>query len=192
MWQWFNNVDQNLFFFLNGLHASWLDPVMLFLSNKFVWLPLYLYLIYRLFVHFKKNTVWLVILILLTVGAADYTTSGILKPTVQRLRPCKDAQINRDIHTVGNCGGQYGFASSHAANTFAAATFIFLLLGRKEVITSRLLIVWATLVAYSRVYLGVHYPGDIIVGAAIGMLLAHLVKYLGFRHIKTLQHIKPT
>jgi undecaprenyl-diphosphatase len=92
-----------------------------------------------------------------------------MKPFFERLRPCHDPSISHLVHVVDGCGGQYGFASSHASNSFALATMLYFFFRTKFKYAS-ILFIWAGLVAYSRVYVGVHFPGDIIVGALIGYL----------------------
>ena len=163
-----HQLDTELFFFFNQHHSSFWDQVMYFLSEKEVWFPFYAALIFGVIYQFRKFSWILIIAAILGVGASDFVTSGIMKPSFERYRPSRDSLINEKVHIVNEYrGGKYGFASSHAANTFAIATF-FWLLWRNRWRWSILLFIWAILVSYSRIYLGVHYPGDIIVGALIG------------------------
>jgi undecaprenyl-diphosphatase len=163
-------LDKAFFLYLNGFHAPWLDPIMLFLTHTWVWLPLYIFLAYLIIKDFQKES-WLVLAgITLTILLADQITASFMKPYFARLRPSQDPSLQSLIHLVQNYkGGQYGFASSHAANTFATATFCWLLFGK----TKRwimILFLWAALMTYTRIYLGVHYPGDILVGGIVGIL----------------------
>jgi undecaprenyl-diphosphatase len=162
--------DKELLQFLNSFHASWLDPVMLFLTKTLAWLPLYIFVFYLVFREFKKDS-WMIILgIVLTVLLADQITASIMKPYFARLRPSQDPTLEGLIHLVdGYKGGQFGFASSHAANTFGAATFFFLVFGKTRPWIG-LLFLWAAFMTYTRIYLGVHFPGDIIVGGTIGVI----------------------
>lgn len=161
--------DKELFLFFNGLHTPWLDPVMLFFTETFVWLPLYLFLLYLVIRDYKKDC-WVPLLgITITILLCDQITSGFMKPFFARLRPSQEPSLVGLIHLVnGYKGGMYGFASSHAANTLGTATF-FTLLFRPTKPWIAWLYLWAFAMTYTRLYLGVHYPGDILVGGVIGI-----------------------
>ncbi len=146
---------------------------MLFFSKSKVWIPLYLIIVLYLFKNYEARVALrYVILILITVGLSDFITSGIMKPYFQRLRPCHDF-INEMV-LVGNCGGKYGFVSSHAANSFALFISIYKIFGKKYFWTYFLL-GWAIIVSYSRIYLGVHFPIDVFFGGLIGILVTTLI-----------------
>ena len=162
-------MDRELFLFLNGLHTKWLDPLMMLFTQTQFWVPLYLFLIYLIFKNFG-NEGWFVLAgVVVTILLADQITSSLMKPFFARLRPSHEPSLTGLVHMVdGYAGGRYGFASSHAANTFGTAWFIWKLFrGRYRWIG--LMFVWCTLMTYTRVYLGVHYPGDVIVGALVGI-----------------------
>jgi len=169
--------DKELLQFLNSFHTPWLDPVILFLTATFAWLPLYLFLVYLVMKEFKKES-WMVLLgVIVTILLADQITASIMKPYFARLRPSREPTLEGLIHLVGGyTGGQFGFASSHAANTFGTATFYFLLFGKTKRWIGWLFL-WAAFMTYTRIYLGVHYPGDIIVGGTIGVLCG----WIGFQ-----------
>jgi undecaprenyl-diphosphatase len=168
-------LDEKVFLFLNSLHTPWLDPVMVYVSKTIFWIPLYLLLIYLLIKKFKKYA-WIPLLsVALVVTLADRITSGFMKTYFMRLRPSQSPELENAVHLVdGYRGGMYGFASSHAANTFGVALF-FVLLFRTQYRSVYALFAWALAASYSRIYLGVHYPGDILVGALVGMIAAYLV-----------------
>ncbi len=163
-------ADQSFFLYLNGIHSPFWDPIMVFISGKLSWLPLYLLLIGFLIKERKKKVYISLVVIILLVVATDQI-SVFIKDSVQRPRPCRDEVIGAFAHIVNGCGGKFGFVSSHAANTFGVAMF-FSLLFRKNWV-SMALIIWATIVSYSRIYLGVHYPGDILGGAFLGLAIGY-------------------
>jgi undecaprenyl-diphosphatase len=162
--------DRAALIFLNGFHPSWLDPIVLKLTKTIAWLPLYLVLLY-LIVKQYKNDFWRVLLaITVLLVITDQVTSEFMKPFFERLRPSREPSLAGIVKLVnGYKGGLYGFASSHAANSFGIAFFSWYLL-RPQYRLIWLLFVWATLLSYTRIYLGVHYPGDIIVGAGVGWI----------------------
>lgn len=161
------NLDTDLFLFLNGLNSPFWDPIMIFFSGKLTWLPLYLLLIFFMYRKFGWRLVWPLIGVVLVVVLADQTSVHLFKNVFERLRPCHNPEIQEFIHLAsGRCGGRFGFVSSHAANSFGVATFLAYLFRRRWFSIS--ILIWAALVSYSRIYLGVHYPADIIVGGLLG------------------------
>lgn len=166
MIDWLIDIDKSAMVALNALHSPLLDPVMVFFSNKWVWAPLYALLIYILYRRFAMKAWWLILALVAVIAVADRLTSGVMKPAFARYRPCHDTEMAAKIHVVDGCGGRYGFPSSHAANTFAlAAFFCFLFRWQRRY---RWLVLWAATVSYSRIYLGVHYPMDVVVGSLVG------------------------
>ena len=168
-------LDKQLFLILNGMHANWLDPIMELSSKTVASMPLYGFLLYQIFrVHKQKS--WEILLSIgLLILMTDQFTSGLMKPFFERPRPSHEPTLQGMVHIVnGYSGGNYGFASSHAANTFGIAMFLSCLFKRQKPWINWLFL-WAAFVSYTRIYLGVHYPGDIIIGALIGLLFAWLV-----------------
>ena len=175
--EYIQSWDTDLFMLINGFHNSFLDPVMYWLSDKLIWIPMYLLIIYMLIKEYKTRGLWMLVFVGLVVTMCDQTASGILKEAVQRLRPSHEPALAGIIHlSKAGPGGLYGFVSSHAANVFGLATFLNIVLSEKFKILKYWLFVWAFLVSYSRIYNGVHYPGDVavagIIGAAYGWLFA--------------------
>ena len=165
--------DHDLFLWLNGLHSEALDFIMWHVSGKLQWIPLYLFLLVVLFKKYGKS-VWVIVLAAaLAVALADQFSVKLFKEVFERWRPCHNSDLKDLVHTVNNkCGGRFGFVSSHAANSFATATLLGLFINRKAL---TLLLFWASIVSYSRVYLGVHYPLDILGGAMWGVLISVVI-----------------
>ena len=175
-------LDKEFILFLMNYHSNSLDAIMHWLSEKIVWIPLYAYIIYRLLRDTPKG--WIhIIFLLLTVGCADQIASGFAKPFFERFRPCHDPEINQWLDLT-HCGGKWGFFSSHAATSFAIAGYIFAL-SKKH---GYPLILWASIVAFSRVYLCVHYLSDIVTGALVGFGLGYLWWYIKVKTIKVSTH----
>ena len=202
------HIDQQWLLAINGWHAEWADVLMWYISKSTTWLPLYALLVglvvYRFGIQWYLSTqntsnyrftALLHVLIVfagfvVAVGLSDFISSGIIKPWVCRLRPTHEPALAGMLHIVnGYTGGMYGFVSSHAANTVACA-LLFSLLYRNKYATVALML-WVALNCYSRMYLGVHYPGDIIGGLLVGTLFAgltyavlcRLLKRLDARHV---------
>lgn len=177
MIDWLIQVDTKIFLFLNGLNSESFDVIMWWVSGKSTWWPFYLLLLG--FLGWKKG--WqlapMILFIAIVIVLADQSSVHLFKNVFQRLRPCHEPSLEGLVHMVNNkCGGKYGFVSSHAANTFGLASLLFLWIKRKWF--TMLMIVWASLVGYSRIYLGVHYPGDVLFGSLLGVGCGWLSFYL--------------
>ncbi|MBP5318648.1 MAG: phosphatase PAP2 family protein [Paludibacteraceae bacterium] len=166
---WLDGVDKALFLALNGHHNAFFDGFMWLYSDKWVWLPFYLLLIFLMVNTARKNAVWYLLFVVLAIVAADQLASGWCKPFFARLRPLYATDLQGLVHSVAGAD-LYGFMSSHAANCFALAMFTSLYFKRKSFTIT--MFAWAALNAYSRIYLGMHYPGDLLAGALSGMGIA--------------------
>ncbi len=175
MLETFEAWDKALFLWLNSGHADWLDPIMWFITGKKEWLPFYAFLVIIIFKKYGWYGVAVLAGVGVTIALADQFASGFCKPFFERLRPSHAPELAAQVHTLhGYLGGKYGFISSHAANTFGMATFLHLTF-RYRMAHSAGLFAWAALVSYSRIYVGVHYPGDIIGGALAGICVGTIV-----------------
>ena len=188
------HIDTEVLLAINGWHTPWADTLMWIISAKATWIPLYVLLIGLLIWRYRKPAptaakwlqrvpacVVMIVVIALAVGAADFIASGILKDLVARPRPTRVPELEGVLHLVnGYRSGQYGFVSSHAANTMAC-TLLFSLIWRNKIATCGLML-WVAANCYSRMYLGVHYPTDILGGLMVGTLTA-LVGYWVLRRM---------
>ena len=189
------HIDTEILLAINGWHAPWADQLMWVISAKATWIPLYLLLVGLLVWRYRQPAMthvkWLqkvpacvvmIVAIGLAVGVADFIASGILKEFVARPRPTRVPELEGVLHLVnGYKSGRYGFVSSHAANTMAVA-LLFSLIWRNKIATVGLML-WVAANCYSRMYLGVHYPLDIMGGLVVGALVA-LTMYAVLRSLK--------
>ncbi len=167
--------DKEVFLFLNNLGSETWDAFWLAATNKFVSIPLYLLLLVLIFKKYHWKTVIIIIFFIVVMIAATDQLANVFKYGFERLRPCHDEEVLHLMRLVKSyCGGKYGYFSAHAANSFALATFFILLLKKHFRWLAFLLLVWAIVVSYSRIYIGVHFPLDAITGVSFGMLIGWL------------------
>ena len=172
MIEWIEHVDKLMFSFIQTkLTAKWLDGIMLVLRNPLTWIPLYIFMLFRVLKFERSVGLKFICLSILCFAITDYSTAHIFKPLFERLRPCYDSETDMIVRGIVNCGGKYSFPSSHASNHFGLASFwfysLYLITNRKW----RWLWVWAFLISFSQIYVGVHFPLDVLGGALLGTLV---------------------
>src|ERR1700739_1060622 len=171
------SIDNAVLLWINSRHSDTLDTVMWNASAKYTWIPLYMVFAYFIIINYKKAS-WLpIVLAVLSIVITDQGSNHLIKDMVLRYRPSHNLILQQQLHFVNDyTGGQYGFVSSHAANTTAFALFMILLFRNWLVGIS--LTCWVTLVCYSRIYLGVHYPSDILGGITLGIIVGSIMFWL--------------
>lgn len=171
-------LDTALFELINhSFHNTFLDLILPYWREKTTWIPLYLFIITFLIWKYRKQSILLIFMLIATVGFADTMSSKVIKKQVQRLRPCNNPNLKADVKLLVDCGSGYSFTSSHATNHFALAVFLVLLFEGIPILFSILLLLWAASIAFGQVYVGVHYPLDIVCGSLLGTCIA----FLGFQ-----------
>jgi len=167
--------DQEAFLAINqglsNVFFDWLVPV---LRNPYTWAPLYLFIIVFCIRNYRNKGILIVLFILITFGIADALSSSVIKKSVKRIRPCNDIEFKEEVAVRVRCGSGYSFTSSHATNHFAISTVLIMVFYRRWKPILWLALLWATLVSIAQVYVGVHYPLDIIGGALLGSAIGYL------------------
>ena len=174
-----SDADTDLLLAINGWRAEWADYFMYAFSGKLVWIPMYAAILYVIFRNLGwKMALGCIVTVALTITFADQVCATLIRPVACRLRPANLENPISDLVQIvnGYRGGRYGFPSCHAANTFGLAFFVFYIF-RNRLLTTFIMF-WAVLTCYSRSYLGVHYPGDLLAGALVGFVGASLCYWL--------------
>jgi membrane-associated phospholipid phosphatase len=174
--EFIKKVDRELFEFINRDFTShFLDGIMIILRNPLTWIPLYVFLTWWGIVKLKKQVLFFIVFSVVTVSLTDSITAFVLKPFFERLRPCYEPALAGIVRILDGCGGKYSFPSNHAANHFGLATFWFLSIYKMIGKRWYWLWFWAFLVCYAQIYVGKHYPGDILGGAIFGTFTGMLI-----------------
>jgi len=169
MWDWIIHIDKELFLILNGMHHPFFDSFFSLFGSKEYWVPFYLVLLFTIIKQYRAQAILIIFALIITITLSDQFSS-LLKINIGRLRPTHDPSLEGWVHhTFVGLGGNFGFVSAHAANAFALTVFLTKLSGEKSI--AILMTIWALLTAYSRIYVGVHFPLDVICGGIMGALL---------------------
>lgn len=178
--EWLIAADRNLFRIINGqLSCPAFDGLLPLWRTPEFWTPLYLFLVVFMWINFRKAALWWMLYFVVTVSTMDLIGNKLIKQTVQRIRPCNDPSMFPDlILRIPHCGTGYSFISNHAANHFALAMFAFLTLGAVARKWRWLFFVWAFSIGWAQIYVGVHYPFDVLAGALIGILMGGIMATL--------------
>jgi undecaprenyl-diphosphatase len=175
---WLLELDTSALLAINGANDPVLDILFYYISQKWTWIPFYIWILYVLYRNYGRRVLWFLPFIALMITGSDQI-STLLKETTERFRPCHEPSIQHLVHLVNNkCGGTYGFVSSHAANSMALAVFIILMLPKGYRDLRIEMIAFALLNGYSRIYLGAHYPLDVAGGFIVGFIMALLTATL--------------
>lgn len=179
LWDSLIRLDESLLLAINGCNAPFLDRFLWNISVPAMWIPLYIAMVVCIVRRYGKKSLWIMLAFAVCVGLSDYISSGIIKHWVERPRPTHTPHLQQLLHYVnGYKGGMYGFVSSHAANTICCTLLYSLIWKNKSSVLS--LSLWTILTCWSRMYLGAHYPADILGGLLVGAALA-LVGYMCLR-----------
>lgn len=165
------HIDRIIFEFIHfNLGNYFFDYYLPVLRSKYTWIPVYVYIVSYILFNYKKEALLLLSFVLLTVGTADSISSHVIKKNVKRIRPCN----TEEMYTVPrvSCGSGYSFTSSHASNHFALSMFLILSVVKRRSIKI-LLLFWAFTISFSQIYVGVHYPLDVIAGGILGVIIAY-------------------
>ncbi|WP_207427231.1 phosphatase PAP2 family protein [Pedobacter sp. SYSU D00535] len=172
-------LDHEYFLAINrGLANPFFDWLMPLLRNRFLWSPLYLFIVVFLVRNYKKTGWMCTLFLLVTFAISDFMSSSLIKPAVQRLRPCNEPGFYDDIITRVACGTGFSFPSTHATNHFAIAVFLIVIFQEKFKWVLPIGILWAFSIAFAQVYVGVHFPADVTIGALLGSMIGYIVATL--------------
>ncbi len=177
--QWLEAIDKDLFLFINREAAvPQLDGFFKMLRNANTWILLYAGLLYWIIVKARPYAIPFILLTLVTFALTDHISAAVLKPWFGRIRPCYNEEFDGLIRNLVGCGGQYSMPSTHATNHFGLATFWFLSISYMRGNKWYWLWIWAFAIGYAQVYVGKHYPFDIVAGAILGIFIAVLMYFL--------------
>ncbi len=185
------HIDKVLFRLFNSqLTNPFFDWIMPWLRNSLVWVPLYLFILLLVAINFKKKGFWIIVFAIITVALTDGLSSKLIKPYFGRLRPCNDPDMINIVRFLLNVRpGNGSFTSSHAANHFGIAMFLYSVLKPYFGKWMLLFFVWAFFISYAQVYVGVHYPFDILGGTVLGCLIGYGTAFICKQQLKEKQSL---
>lgn len=178
------NIDESIFLLINRtLQNEFFDWLLPLWRNKYFWLPAYLLFSGLLITKVGKKSIWIFLFLGITIAASDLTSSTLIKENVERIRPCNDPIFQKKVFLRAPCGSGYSFTSSHAANHFALAIFLVLLFGQRLKKWKYMLLFWAISIGFAQIYVGVHYPLDVLFGFLLGGIIGYFGHYLYTRFL---------
>jgi undecaprenyl-diphosphatase len=184
--KWLTYIDNYLFKLINSSGDSDFDFIMILMSNKYIFIPLYIYILFVLFKQYKKKFIWILLSLVILIFLADFGSVHFFKNIFERVRPCNVIPALDGIRLIEGCGTGFSFISAHAANMFSIAFFIGLI--KRDLRLFIFLFSLASIVGYSRIYLGVHYPFDIVGGMLWAIIVSLLTyKILSLKFDETIQ-----
>ncbi len=186
MIEFLDHIDRTFFLFLNGFHNPFFDGVIFWVTKGLLWVPLSLVFLFFVIRKYKWNALMILVFAAMMILVSDQL-SNLIKDTVQRLRPSNQPGLM--VHIVeAYKGGTYGFYSAHASNSFSVVVFLVVLLGRKYWYVTIPAILWSLVMSYTRIYLGIHYPGDILAGWIAGGIIGYLFSKAALKMMEIFNH----
>ena len=180
----FSAIDYTIFHFINStLHSSTLNKIMPYYRSMYLWIPAYAFLAAYLISNFGKKGLIFILCAGLSIGITDTLSSKVIKPAVQRLRPCQDDNMKTQVKLLVQCGSGYSFPSSHAANHFALVSFLIAAARIKNRFAVAALILWALSIGVAQIYVGLHYPSDVLAGSFLGFAVGNITGWLTGKYI---------
>lgn len=172
MLEYLTEIDKIVFLSINqGLSNPFFDFLMPILRNPYTWAPLYLFILIFAIKNYKKRGIIMILFFLLSFGLGDMISASVIKPQVMRVRPCNDVPFKEQVKVRVRCGSGYSMPSSHATNHFAMGVFLLMVFRKRWKPIIWLSILWAASISFAQIYVGVHYPGDVLVGTLLGILI---------------------
>lgn len=178
-------LDHQIFFAINnGMSNAFFDWLLPVLRNKYVWIPLYIFIIVFSVWKYKTKGAYIILFLIATAGIADFTSAKMMKPAFERIRPCNDEQLKDQVIARVACGSGKSFPSTHATDHFAMALFLTGVFYHKWKPVLWISVIWAGAISFSQVYVGVHFPADITFGALYGSLIGYLIALCCKKYVK--------